>query len=210
MPDAIKQWKYRIAEFQLKQSLMPHQHRGLATALDMNDRPRLWRFARAYMGQNPALIKHALDQYFDLAATGLLPEQARRNDSGVVEHHQVAGTHVVKQVREMMMGQLPALAIKHEQTTGAALGQWVSSDLRIGKLEGKIGDLHGKKIGAQAQGAQSLAETLQSDHERRLTTLNLIPILRRHCASMAESVDAADSKSAVGNNVRVRVSLEAP
>ena len=27
---------------------------------------------------------------------------------------------------------------------------------------------------------------------------------------MAESVDAADSKSAVGNNVRVRVSLEAP
>src|SRR5690606_16433061 len=56
-----------------------------------------------------------------------------------------------------------------------------------------------------AQGAQSLAESPQSDHAERLTDIR-----RRHCASMAESVDAADSKSAVGNNVRVRVSLEAP
>src|SRR5690606_25559361 len=61
-----------------------------------------------------------------------------------------------------------------------------------------------------AQGAQSLAESPQSDHAERLTDIRRILILRRHCASMAESVDAADSKSAVGNNVRVRVSLEAP
>ena len=42
-----------------------------------------------------------------------------------------------------------------------------------------------------------------------LTDVQTISILPRH-ASVAELVDAADSKSAVGNNVGVRFSPEAP
>lgn len=36
---------------------------------------------------------------------------------------------------------------------------------------------------------------LHADHASALTNLNTIPILRRHCAPVAEPVDAADSKS---------------
>src|SRR5690554_1711551 len=57
--------------------------------------------------------------------------------------------------------------------------------------------------------AQILTEKKPADHEKQLTLPDKPHIISRH-ASVAELVDAADSKSAAGNSVGVRFSPEAP
>ncbi len=45
-------------------------------------------------------VQHALDQNLQLAAGRLLPEQTCGDDTGIVEHHQIAQAHMLEQIGE--------------------------------------------------------------------------------------------------------------
>ena len=70
-----------------------------------------------------AFGQHALDQQFELAATGLLAKHARFDDAGVVEHQQVASAQQAGQVFKDAIDRLRGAAV--QQARGAALGRWV-------------------------------------------------------------------------------------
>ncbi len=208
MADALEQRQHVLVEDELEQGIVPRDHFSCATTVEQDLRAGLGGLARAHMRQHAAIAGHALDQNLQLAAGSLLAKQPRRDDPRIVEDHQITGPHVVQQIGKVAVRHLPGPTVEHQQPARSALGKWMTGDQGVGELEVEIGDLHGRFRGAER--AQMLSERRRAGHAKRLTTQPRIPILRRHCASMAESVDAADSKSAVGNNVRVRVSLGAP
>jgi hypothetical protein len=83
--------------------------------------------------QNP------FDQQLDLAAAGLLPEQARLDDLGVVEDQQVARLKELPgRSRKMRSGQLLAAAV--EQPRAAAFHGGVLGDKFRGKGEIEIAE----------------------------------------------------------------------
>ena len=49
---------------------------------------------------------------------------------------------MAEQVGELAVAQLPARAIELQQATGTTLGQRVTSDQRLGKVEVEIGNTH--------------------------------------------------------------------
>ena len=132
MPDTVQQRQDVFTEFQLEQCLMARQHQRFTATVDMNFRTGLRRFARTKMRQHATRIEHALDQHLDLAAGILLAEQARRNDAGIVEHHEIARPQVIEQLGKAAMLQSTARAVEHQQTAGTALGQRMTGDQRIG------------------------------------------------------------------------------
>ncbi|MNO47024.1 hypothetical protein D3C76_373240 [compost metagenome] len=142
VPDAFEQWQHLFGEAQLEQRFVARDHFGLATAIDENLRTHLGRLAGAHVGQYPVAVQHAFDQHFQLAAGGFLAEQARRDNPGIVEYHQVARAQIVEQIGELLMYQGAARPIEDQQTATMALGQRVAGDQGIGEFEGKIGDAH--------------------------------------------------------------------
>lgn len=142
MADTLEQRQHLFAETQLEQGVVAGDHLGLAATVDEDLRAFFRRLAGAHVGQHAVAVEHALDQHFQLAAGGFLAEQPRRDHPGVVEHHQVAGAQVVEQVSELLVGQLAAGAIEHQQAAAMTLGQWMAGDQGIGEFEGKIGDAH--------------------------------------------------------------------
>ncbi|GGK27719.1 hypothetical protein GCM10009103_23490 [Pseudomonas koreensis] len=114
------------------------------------------------MGQHAVRIEHPLNEDFQLAARGFLPEQPRRNHPGIVEHHQIARAQMLKQISELTVCEGAADPIQGQQATGATLGQRVASDQRIRKLEGKVSNAHD---GVRLAGPESLAELSKIDHE---------------------------------------------
>src|SRR5471032_1519026 len=114
------------------------------------------------MGQHPMAVEHTLDQHFQLAAGRLLPEQPRRNDTGIVEHHQIARAQMLQQIGELTMRQRASDPIQGQQTTAATFGQRMASDQRIRKLEGKVSNTHD---GVRLAGPESLAELAKIDYE---------------------------------------------
>lgn len=142
MADTVEQRQHLFGEAKFEQRVMARDHFGLATAIDEDDRAYLGRLAGAHMGQHPVAVEHAFDQYLQLAAGGFLAEQPRRDHSGVVEHHQVAGAQIVEQVGELPVRQRAGRPIEHQQTAAMALGQRVAGDQGIREFEGKIGDAH--------------------------------------------------------------------
>ena len=87
------------------------------------------------MRDHLALAEHAFDQQFQLAAGGLLAEQARLDHLGVVEHQQVAGRSSEGSSRKMRSTGAAPRAI--EQARGAAFGGGVLGDQlgRQGEIE---------------------------------------------------------------------------
>ncbi len=140
--DALEQRQHRLGEAQLEQGVVARDHLGLATAIDENLRARLGRLARTNVRQHAILIEHTLHQHLQLAAGGLLAEQARRDHAGVVEHHEIAGAQLLQHIGELAMTQLATRAIELQQTAGATLGQRMAGDQRLGEIEVKIGNTH--------------------------------------------------------------------
>ncbi|MNQ28242.1 hypothetical protein D3C85_415150 [compost metagenome] len=140
--DALEQRQHRLGKAQLEQRSVAHHHLGRAATVDEDLHARLGRLAGAHVGQHPMAVEHPLDEDLQLAAGGLVAEQARRNHPGVVEHHQVAGAQVLQQIGKVAVAQLAARAIQYQQATGAPLGQRMTGDQRIGKLEMEVSNTH--------------------------------------------------------------------
>jgi S-adenosylmethionine:tRNA ribosyltransferase-isomerase len=118
-------------------------------------------------------ILRSLDEDLQLAAGGLVAEQARRNHPGVVEHHQVAGAQVLQQIGKLAVAQLAARTVQHQQATGAPLGQRVTGDQRIGKLEMEVSNTHAGAL----ERPHSLPEMHCSRHASGPLRRRQIPLL---------------------------------
>jgi hypothetical protein len=90
------------------------------------------------VGQHLVARQHAFDQRLDRAAGGLFAEQPGLDDTGVVEHQQVAGLQQRGQVAEGAVHRRGATAV--EQARGAALGRRVLGDQLGRQGEVEIGD----------------------------------------------------------------------
>ncbi len=143
MAGSLQQRQHFFGKAQLEQRIVTSQHLGFAATVDQNRRAGLGRFTRTHMGQYPMAIQYALDQYFQLAAGSLLPEQPRRNHPGIVEHHQIARAQIFQQIAELTMGQLASGAVEHQQTAGTTLGEGMTGDKSVRQLEVKVGNAHG-------------------------------------------------------------------
>ena len=96
---------------------------------------RLGRLGRPHLGQHGAVVEHALDQHFDLAAGCLLAEEARLQHPRVVEDQQVAGLEQADDVGEMAIGD--AVAVELQQARSAAVGQRGLGDALGRQVESK-------------------------------------------------------------------------
>lgn len=72
--------------------------------------------------------QHALNQQFELAAAGLLAEQPRLDDFGVVEHQQVARLQQIGQVAKAPVDERVGPAIEQARSAArSAAGCWAIS-----------------------------------------------------------------------------------
>ena len=92
------------------------------------------------MGECLVVIHHPLDQHFNLATAFLLAKQPGRNDAGIVEDQQIAGVHMGKQIRKLLMQQ--RIAGKRQQTRITALSRRMAGNQPVGELKIKIVDVH--------------------------------------------------------------------
>src|SRR5690606_9407157 len=164
-----------------------------------------------YMGQHPVLVQHPFHQDFQLPAGFLAPEQARRYDRGIVEYHQVARPQVLQQLGEPPVLQGTAGAIETQQPAGSAFGQRMTGDEAVRQVEMEIADAHERHTGIAEKGANGSGKP-PSRPWKPLTGAAKPPYTPRGLsdASVAELVDAADSKPASGARVGVRFSPGAP
>src|SRR5690606_17624344 len=211
MADAIKQRQNRLGKAQLEQGIVARQHADLAVILEQDATARLGRLAGPYMGQHPVLVQHPFHQDFQLPAGFLAPEQARRYDPGIVEYHQVARPQVLQQLGEPPVLQGTAGAIETQQPAGSAFGQRMTGDEAVRQVEMEIADAHERHTGIAEKGANGSGKP-PSRPWKPLTGAAKPPYTPRGLsdASVAELVDAADSKSASGDRVGVRFSPGAP
>lgn len=180
MPDTIQQRQHFFGKAQLEQRVMPRHHLGLAAAIDQDRRTRLGRLAGTHMRQHTMAVQHALDQNLQLAAGSLLPEQTCGDDTGIVEHHQVAQAQMLEQIGELTMCKRARRPIKGQQTTAATLGQRVTSNQGIGEFEGKVSDAHDRVRLAGPGSLSGLTALVKNLRKSLLTNGKLILILRRH------------------------------
>ncbi len=99
------------------------------------------RLAGADLRQHRVLVQQALDQHFDLAAAGLVAEEARLDHAGVVEDQQVAGAQVVDQVGELAVIEMRVLRVVAcgQQAARGAVGQGGLRDQLGRQIEIEIG-----------------------------------------------------------------------
>src|SRR5690606_2751554 len=90
------------------------------------------------MSQNPLLIKHTLDENFNLPTGGFFSEDARGNNPRVVEDHQVARLDEIQHLRKLSVRYRTGAAIQLQQTTAAAPFCRPPCNERIGQLIKKI------------------------------------------------------------------------
>jgi hypothetical protein len=72
-------------------------------------------------------VQHALDQQFELAAGGLLAEQARLDHLRVVEHQQVAGAQQRRQLAEDAVDRREPVPSSRREPLRSAAGCWAIS-----------------------------------------------------------------------------------
>src|SRR5690606_14105554 len=131
-----------FGKLQFEQRIVPPDHQRLAATVQINSGTGFGRLARAYMGQYTVTVQNPLDEHLEFASGVLLAKQARRNDTGIVEHHEIARLQIVEQIGEAAMSELPGLAIQHQQPAGTTFGERVTGNERIWQLKGKSGDVH--------------------------------------------------------------------
>ena len=88
MTVGFKLLKHRTGpvETQFKQCVLPACYGDFNRAFQQQLCAGFRRFAGAHMGQGVVLIHNALNQHFHFTARGLLPQQARRYDPGIIKH----------------------------------------------------------------------------------------------------------------------------
>lgn len=175
MADTVEQRQHLFGEAKFEQRVMARDHFGLATAINEDDRANLGRLAGAHMGQHPVAVEHAFDQYLQLAAGGFLAEQPRRDHSGVVEHHQVAGAQIVEQVGELPVRQRAGRPIEHQQTAAMRSANGWRAIRESGSSKEKSAT---RMMMFGSAGPGSLAQCVKIDHESRLTDQRHLFILR--------------------------------
>jgi hypothetical protein len=114
------------------------QHLGVEGVAEAHQRAGLGDLLARRWAQHLVAGQHALDQRLDRAAGGLFAEQARLDDAGVVEHHQVAGLQQRGQVAEDAVHRRGAAAV--EQPRGAAFGRGLLGDQLRRQHEVEIGN----------------------------------------------------------------------
>ena len=72
------------------------------------------------MRQNPFVIQHTLDQYFNLAAAGFTPKQTRRNNAGVIKNQQIARVELIEQIGESTVRQRARRPVQRQQAAATA------------------------------------------------------------------------------------------
>ncbi len=122
------------------------QHLGLAAGIERDHAAGLGRLAGADLYARLALAKQALDQDLHSPAAGLLPEQARRNDPGVVEDQQIAGLQQLGQIAHLAVAEGRWRRRHHQQAAGGTFGQRRLGDQFFGQLVMEIGLLQGRRI----------------------------------------------------------------
>ncbi len=71
-------------------------------------------------------IQHALDQDFDIAATGLAGPESRGDHAGIVEYEQVPGLEQIEQVGEAAVFQLATAAVETKQPAGSPFSERIA------------------------------------------------------------------------------------
>ena len=88
-------------EAQLVELAVAADHFRFAAGIQLDAAARLGRLAGAHLRPRGVLRQQALDQDLHAAAAFLLPEQARRNHTGVVENQQIARLQPFGQVADV-------------------------------------------------------------------------------------------------------------
>jgi hypothetical protein len=83
-----------------------------------------------------------LHQHLQLAAAGLLAKHAGRNDTGIVEHQQIAGVELVKHIDKMTVAQGAGLTIELQQAASGTLRHGIAGNQLVWQIKMKIGYLH--------------------------------------------------------------------
>src|SRR5690606_6146967 len=94
----------------------------LAAVFQLDCAARLRCATGPHVSECAALVQHALDEDFHLAAAGLFAEQPCGNHPCVVEDHQVSGFNQIEKVGKPAVTDLPRITVEVEQTTAPALG----------------------------------------------------------------------------------------
>ena len=92
MSNAFKRIKHRLISFalQMKQRITPTSHAQRSAIFKNNLLAFFQRFGSTNVGNKIMLTCHPLYQHFNLATGFLFSEQARGNNTSVIEHEQVA------------------------------------------------------------------------------------------------------------------------
>ena len=120
--------RLRNVEAQPVELAFAAEHLGLAAGVQRDPRPHLGRLADAELRARLVGAEQALDQDLDAAAGRLLPEQPRRNYSGVVEHQQVTGGQQLGQFAKNPIFKIGAVGERrrrgwhHQQPARGTLG----------------------------------------------------------------------------------------
>ncbi len=102
--------------------------------------------ARAHQRQYAPLIEHTLDQQLDPAAAALVPEQARLEYTGVVEHENVIGLEQLRQIGEAAIGQCAVGRIQGQQPAFAPLSRRMLRNQLARQVEVERIELHGRAL----------------------------------------------------------------
>ena len=98
---------------------------------------RLGGFAGTDMGQHTIGIQDPLNQYLNLATTGLLTIESCRNHLGIIKHQQITGLYHLKKITKTCMLKGLGGRIQIEQPTALPLSRRLSGNQFIGKLKFK-------------------------------------------------------------------------
>ena len=149
MADGIQngQHRARVQEVDLEQSVVTGTHLGLdghavGTAIQKEAGTWLGGLGRADVRQHAVLVQNALHQHLQLAAAGLLAKHAGRNDTGIVEHQQIAGVELVKHIDKMTVAQGAGLTVELQQAASGTLRHGIAGNQLVWQIKMKIGYLH--------------------------------------------------------------------
>ena len=172
----------RLGEAHAHEVVLAAEHLDGDAVADREPMARLERVPGVAERERLALAEDALDEELDAAAGALAAEQARLDDARVVQHQRVARVDQVRQIARTPGPRCsPLAAVQVQQPARGAFLRWMLGDEFVAEARNR---------------------------NRRASLRRIIESAAP--AGMAESVDAADSKSADREGMRVRVSLPAP
>ena len=96
-------------------------------------------------------IERPLEQQLHLAAGFLEREQARGNHLRIVEDQQIAGSHELRQLAHLPVGERAGGAVERQQAARRSLGERLLGNEFFGKFVGEVGAAHGGEFTAHGR-----------------------------------------------------------